>query len=1076
MKTFFIKILKWKLTQDIAILFFILFSTASLTSIYAAKADPCVAAIKKVWQAKAETTEDRLKLLVSLLDRHPNIVTANLTFKRSLLETYAHLPVLLKHLGSEAASFETAPATIRRLRYVASGEAKANEQAIRNFLEARVADLESLDLQDGGDLVIQIRRFKENSKKPDGAFDEKAFSKKVRKLLQVLPLLFNSDGKALFNVWAKGANVISATRNLTAGDLESRYGDLMKEHLSEVIGEISKEKGFGQVKVLFENVRGLLVEKELKIALTPVTQDGKAVEERSLSLETLPAWVGLVRGCYGGDCSILSVPYYPLVKGTKVHFIRKGPDSTQPSGYAVSAPVTVNGKTLPYILTINGVTLTEADIQMSVRAIAEDYGAHEVIFPDFKAHPNMVNSDAARKGMSSEKAKRVTVRFSAGWKLMDSAMKELQVAPYTNYYHGPDIESANLARLSAADPRILESRIEQAPAVSYHEVEDLLTIPLIQRAILGVQALSSDDEMAVKMKDVLKILNLLEKQVEAARPLTELTAQRVLTAKEYRLAEEELGFGLQNILELESEARSATLRSLYREEPKLFSEQKVRSHPKAVNALVEAYGSSFPEEIRNILKAKDLSDGQTLKLLEALKPALTEGDLSKAQAFQKQFEGTSLEAWARDAIPLAFIRMNTADTALGRKLVAALSSRDSGFALAALKQPSPRESLMLRAFQEIARVIKTQDLKYDQARDRWLSDAGGSAKAKARFLGMSLISPKVNGESAEISKAKLGKYFDPMAEFKKLFSQIPDTQKEEVENTIDEFSSFKVFAGLGKESEQTTIEKPVAKPGILQRLLGRTETVVKTADPAAIASLLVLSNLKVESFEYVQASIPVEGAKFMMGSPPTEPDRYTNEAQREVILTQPFQMQATPVTQWQWERVMGKNPARFTSGESAHNRPVEQVSWEEVQTFIQKMNRLDSKWNYRLPTEAEWEFVARAGTTSAYSFGNDSAELKAHAHFAENADSQTHPVTEKHSNPLGLYDIHGNVWEWVSDWYGETLQGGVDPLGPSSGSYRVLRGGSWGNGAQSLRSAVRDGGPPGGRGELVGFRLVRTLK
>lgn len=1004
------------------------------------------------WLAKADTIGDRIKLLVSLLDRHPNIITSNLQWKRSLLEAYAHVPELRQKLGKDAASFETTAPTIRHARYVASGEAKVNEEAIKKFLEGRILDLQGSSLVDRGDLATQIRHLKQNSKRStDGAFDKKVFTKKVKKLLQLVPLLFDSNGKALFNHFEVEREQIAArVRNLTAAELENVYGDLLKEHLSKLIEEIAEEKGLGQVQIIFENMRNQFLEREVRAALTPISSTGGVAEERTLSLESLPAWASIVRGCFGGDCSILSVPYYSLVKGTKVYFIRKGNDlSERPSGYAVSVPVVVDGKTVPYILTINGVTLTKVDVEMTVRMIADEYQSEDVVLPDFKAHPYLVNSDASRQGMAQEKRKAVSVKFPAGWATVDAYMKDHQVSGYTNYYLGSSVERAYLSRLPEKESRYLEApTAEQGEAPPYQPVEDLLQIPLMQRAVLGAQALN-DGQKTVKMVDVVSVLNLKEAQIQAARPLLELSSQRPLSLKEYRLAQEELGLTLQNLLELESSARAATLKSLYREEPRLFSEHKVRSSPKAINALIEAYGSSFPDEIRSILTATDLADAQALKLLEGLKPALTEGDLSKSIAFQRQFEGTSLETWARGAVPQAFIRMNPADTALGKKLDAALNSSNASFALAALKNPPAEESSMFRAFQEIAQMMESRGLSYRPATDRWLEDPNGAVKAKARYLGMYLNSPQ----------------------FKNLAAKIPETQRQAVEEAISDFSALFVFQKIAdKEEARPSTSKPgiVKKVGKLFGLSDSQERPSTTASPLS-------PDLILESFEFQSAPIPAEGAKYTMGSPPTEAGRYNNETQREVVLTRNFQMQATPVTQWQWELVMGKNPARF-SGDKALNHPVEQVSWNDAQEFIAKMNQLDPRYNYRLPTEAEWEFMARAGTTTAYSFGNDVTELKDFAHFSENSGSKTHAVTEKRPSPWGMYDLHGNVWEWTSDWYAEAATGGVDPQGPDTGSYRVVRGGSWNTYARNLRSAYRGNFSPGDRYDDLGFRLVRTPK
>jgi formylglycine-generating enzyme required for sulfatase activity len=168
-------------------------------------------------------------------------------------------------------------------------------------------------------------------------------------------------------------------------------------------------------------------------------------------------------------------------------------------------------------------------------------------------------------------------------------------------------------------------------------------------------------------------------------------------------------------------------------------------------------------------------------------------------------------------------------------------------------------------------------------------------------------------------------------------------------------------------------------------------------------------------------------------------------------------VQATQVTQAVWKRVMGNNPSHFKGDEL----PVETVSWNDVQDFIIKLNRMKKDgYIYRLPTEPEWEFACRAGTVTEYSFGDDVNQLSEYAWFAENSGGMTHPVATKEPNPYGLHDMHGNVWEWTQDLY--------------KASFRVVRGGSWYNNPEFLRSSYRNYTGPGGRLSGVGFRLVRT--
>jgi len=169
---------------------------------------------------------------------------------------------------------------------------------------------------------------------------------------------------------------------------------------------------------------------------------------------------------------------------------------------------------------------------------------------------------------------------------------------------------------------------------------------------------------------------------------------------------------------------------------------------------------------------------------------------------------------------------------------------------------------------------------------------------------------------------------------------------------------------------------------------------------------------------------------------------------------------------------MGSNPSHFNNG--GDDCPVEQVSWDDAQEFIRKLNQKEGADNYRLPTEAEWEYACRAGSTTAYCFGDDESRLKEYAWYDKNSDSKTHPVGLLKPNAWGLYDMHGNVWEWCQDWYGDyPSDAATDPIGATVGSYRVLRGGSWSYFARYCRAAYRDAYSPGGRRNYYGFRLVR---
>jgi formylglycine-generating enzyme required for sulfatase activity len=217
-----------------------------------------------------------------------------------------------------------------------------------------------------------------------------------------------------------------------------------------------------------------------------------------------------------------------------------------------------------------------------------------------------------------------------------------------------------------------------------------------------------------------------------------------------------------------------------------------------------------------------------------------------------------------------------------------------------------------------------------------------------------------------------------------------------------------------------------------------------------------------------------------MGSPANEQERGGDEGPETIVtLSKGFFMGAHEVTQAEYGAVVGDYPSRFTGD---LNRPVEYVVWPEAVTYCVKLTeqeraagRLPTGWVYRLPTEVEWEYAARAGKTNRFSFGDDPScsLLGEYAWFYNNSGNTTHAVAGKRPNRLGLYDMNGNVWEWCSHWYGPYAGGtATDPQGAASGSNRVIRGGSWDNNANNCRSAQRNNNDPGNRNNNIGFRAV----
>ena len=224
-----------------------------------------------------------------------------------------------------------------------------------------------------------------------------------------------------------------------------------------------------------------------------------------------------------------------------------------------------------------------------------------------------------------------------------------------------------------------------------------------------------------------------------------------------------------------------------------------------------------------------------------------------------------------------------------------------------------------------------------------------------------------------------------------------------------------------------------------------------------------------ELSKLINNMVYVSGGTFTMGATSEQgSDAYDDEKPTHSVTLSSFYLCKYEVTQALWRAVMGGNPSYF----KGDNLPVETVSWNDCQTFISRLNNLTGK-NFRLPTEAEWEYAARGGNRSRGYKHSGSNFLSDVAWYNDNSGNKTHPVGTKSPNELGLYDMSGNVWEWCSDWYGTySPSSQTNPTGPSSGSCRVCRGGSWCLDARRCRSFLRGGDAPDKRVISLGLRLA----
>lgn len=305
------------------------------------------------------------------------------------------------------------------------------------------------------------------------------------------------------------------------------------------------------------------------------------------------------------------------------------------------------------------------------------------------------------------------------------------------------------------------------------------------------------------------------------------------------------------------------------------------------------------------------------------------------------------------------------------------------------------------------------------------------------------------------------------------------TQQAESEEAKQRAEANEALRRTRRQAEvKRTNRKPIAPPS--QRRIAPIEKQPVVVVPKPLESITNSIGMKLT---------PIPAGTFMMGSSDSDAMARSNEKpQHYVEITQPFQLGVYPVTQAEYEQITGNNPSQF---ENNYHCPVEQITWFDAISFCNKLSEVEKMTpfyeisgknvsiiggnGYRLPTEAEWEYACRAGTTTKWYCGDDESELTEYAWYGLNSGDTTHSVGEKKPNQWGLYDMHGNVWEWCWDWYGGYRDSpSLDPAGPTKGERRVLRGGSFFLQSSLVRSAYRNLTQPTPSNNFIGIRMART--
>jgi len=291
---------------------------------------------------------------------------------------------------------------------------------------------------------------------------------------------------------------------------------------------------------------------------------------------------------------------------------------------------------------------------------------------------------------------------------------------------------------------------------------------------------------------------------------------------------------------------------------------------------------------------------------------------------------------------------------------------------------------------------------------------------------------------------------------------------------LQKASSNKLKRELIREEEAWNIAQSINTADAYMKYLQSYQNGKYSSDASRRIGELTKLKIPTEVAAIASNMVRVSGGTFTMGCTSEQGgDCYDDESPAHQVTLSDYDIGRYEVTQAEWRAVMGSDPEELEF-KGCDRCPVEQVSWNDIQEFLGKLNGM-TNGGYRLPTEAEWEYAARGGSSSRgykYAGGND---LNRVVWYDNNSDSKTHPVGQKQANELGLYDTSGNVWEWCSDWYGAYASGvQANPKGPIQGTRRANRGGGWGGNMRNCRVSIRSGNDPAIRLYALGFRLARS--
>ncbi len=470
---------------------------------------------------------DVVQVIASITNRHPNFVSQNTAYRRNLFELYNEAGQVVRRLEENASPTDFGGTDFLSAKY-SSKPIVFDEAKLRLLRQGLLRDLDNLDIKKLGTVSEAIEQLKEISKR-EGKFDHKVFKKRLGAFLRLVPVLYDNELNPLHaDFETHKRELVNKLSILDVGDIDNLYNDTFRLHQEPELAKLSQTKGLGVVNEGVNTLRNQFLTKQVHPALLPVASGDEGTQSlRGISIERVPPLAGIVRGCFGGDCSMTTVPHYPLVKGTWVYWIRKSENlEGNPDGYALVTTIEHQGKKIPYIITTNGSGLGETDIRAVKHLVAKDFKSPVVFTHNFEAGTrNIVNTDAMRRGLKPEgKSKQVTVEMPPGWKEVDRLSSE--------YYKADTLRHAVLENV-AESPMYFEDLKVTHLETPYPRPKKIEDMSRFERALIAAQA-NSQRSAHVDAGEVLKALSVTPEDLQTAQSFLSSTHQSPIGAKLYK--------------------------------------------------------------------------------------------------------------------------------------------------------------------------------------------------------------------------------------------------------------------------------------------------------------------------------------------------------------------------------------------------------------------------------------------------------------------------------------------------------------------------------------------------------------